>query len=198
MTWRGQDPRLIAAHELLLSLPEVLFANPEAAARSFGIALSGDFYVAEVGAFGPEMTLCDHLRASRVRHMAPRLAAFFGRTAEEMPTLADLPWTAQCDQLVCANLVREAVTTPLPVYGVRQWQHTKSVTTAQGVFSVACKGYILSNLRVMFVDAGSRTLVQSVQPEPLVWDDRDVFFDLTAGLSTDESDGVAPMDMFDI
>ncbi len=50
----------------------------------------------------------------------------------------------------------------------------------------------------MFVDAGARTLVQTAVPEPLIWDDRDVFFDLTAGLSTDESDGVAPMDMFDI
>ncbi len=117
----------------------MLFANPEAAARSFGIALSEDFYVAEVGAFTPEMTLCEHLRASRLRHMAPSLARFFGRAAGEMATLVDLPWTAQCDQLVCANVVREAVTTPLPVYGVRQWQHTKSVTTREGVFSVACK-----------------------------------------------------------
>jgi hypothetical protein len=176
----------------------VLFANPEAAARSFGIALSEDFYVAEVGSFGPEMTLCEHMRGSRVRHMAPSLARFFGRPAAEMATLADLPWTAQCDQLVCTTLVREAMTAPLPVYGVRQWQHTKSVTTRDGVFSVACRGYILSNLRVMFVDAGARTLVQSAVPEPLIWDDRDVFFDLTAGLSTDDSDGVGPMDMFDI
>ncbi len=196
--YEQHEGRLVAAHKLLLSVPEALFANPLLAAQAFGIALSRDFYVAELGPFTADMSLCDHLRASRLRYATPSLLRFLGRTAAEMPTLADIPWSAQCDAMVCTNLVREAVTAPLPNYGVRQWQHTKSVETRDGVYSVACKGYILANLRVMFVDAGAQTLVRSVVPEPLVWDDRDLFFDLSAGLNSGEdSDGVA-MDMFDM
>ena len=198
---------------------EILFDFSSFAYFSFqGINLGPDYYAVEVGRFTPDMSLAQHHRLSRVRVMSDSLLAFFGKDASEIATPADIPWRPDCEILVCQNLVRDAVTTPLPVYGVRQWQHTKTVTTREGVFSVACKGYILSNLKTMFVDVISRSLVAPaiVVPEPLIWDDKDIFFDFlgpdaaaavaamtspSGTATTDDSGvdgGVSPMEIFDL
>ena len=80
------------------------------------------------------------------------------------------------------------MTAKLPVYGIRQWEHTKKITVPGGTYLVNCKGHILSNLKIMFIDCKDRELQQAAVPKAVdyVWDDNDVFdFDF-AGLPQDE------------
>ncbi len=143
------DPRLMSAHRLLLSAPEIIYSHPILAAGSFGINLGAMFCIVSVPGFPQGMTFDQHMEASKVRYISAPLLNLFQKKPEEVHSLASMPWEPECMKYVCEHVVREAVTTPLPSYGVREWNHRRRLVTSEGKFSVLCTGYILSNLKVM-------------------------------------------------
>ena len=171
-----QDPRLLASHQLLLRAPELIYQNPRLAAAAFGIRLGELFFVSDVGKFTDDMTLQDHFSESRIRYVSPKYQQFLQPV--ESRTLLDMPWDDMNSPNFCYEIIREAVNMELPVYGIRQWEHLRRITVNTGRYSCLFKGYILSNLKVMFVDCVSRErIVEDVTPEDkdFVWDDLDVF-----------------------
>lgn len=75
------DPRLMSAHRLLLSAPEIIFNHPVLSAASFGINLGPLFFVAELPAVGfpKDMTLDEHMIATKIRFITEPLLQLFQR-----------------------------------------------------------------------------------------------------------------------
>ena len=95
----------------------------------------------------------------------------------------------------CDRVIRDSMNEQLPVYGLRTWEHSKRITVPSGTFIIDCKGYILSNRAVMFVDCAQRSQVDVRQPTPVktedyVWDDADLFSDLKWGDDFVLDDGI--------
>jgi hypothetical protein len=94
-------------------------------------------------------------------------------------------------------------------------KHRRRLTTKEGKFSALCTGFILSNLRVMvrsefaaccgcccnemkkFVNVGDLVRDETIEvpPAALIWDDKDVFFDL---LPYSDDSGTSAMELFDM
>jgi hypothetical protein len=75
------DPRLMSAHRLLLSAPEIIFNHPVLSAGSFGINLGPLFFVAELPAVGfpKDMTFDEHMIATKIRFITEPLLQLFQR-----------------------------------------------------------------------------------------------------------------------
>lgn len=155
--YERHDPRLLAALQLLLDNPPLIFANPERTAASFGITLSSDFYVSEVGPYTDNMTLYDHLRACTVRYVSDGLAKFLQKAPNSIRTPLDVEFLP--DSFCSGACVKDALNAPLPVYGVRRWKQAKRLLHNESIVEVDCLGYILANMKVMFVDLGTRRVV---------------------------------------
>merc|ERR1711991_509905 len=124
----AQDPRLIASHQLLLATPDLVFSNPQMAAVAFGIKLSDHFMMVQPSPFLENMSLLDHMQQSRVRYVSPLLLEFLGHAAEQIRTPLDVGWDCTDDMMKCDRVIRDSMTAKLPVYGIRQWEHTKKIT----------------------------------------------------------------------
>ena len=163
----SQDPRLMASHRLLLANPSIIFNDPLEAATAFGIKLSPKFAVVSMGQ--------EHL----IEFVSPQFQEFLNKPASELSTPEDIPWDVDPNPaLSCLNLMREALTKELPVYALRKCENIKFLTLSNGRYKCLNKAYILSNLKVMFVDFSSQELVSeksSSTEEDFVWDDVDLF-----------------------
>lgn len=202
-SYESHDPRLVASHKLLLNAPALLYADPVAGAAAFGIELGQHHLVMEMAPFdasNPE-SFATYFGRCVVQVISPSLVAFFD--GRRPATWAELPWedTSTCSG-VCPFVLRDALTTPLPAYGVRQWTHSKRVSLSGGTYRIHCKGYLLSNLRVMFIDCVRNELLTPaalVAPPPFfLWEDKDVFFDYGSAQPGfgDITDDLNNMEMF--
>lgn len=152
------DSRLQHAFDLLSKLPEISFLEPVLSAGVFGIPLEKEFFCCSVPEYTETMSLVDFERMSVIRFISAQMCDFLGGDKITFPNQAAVRWLNS----VCSpSCVREAATLPIPPNFIRRWSHKKMYETTEGLHECDVRGFILPNLKVMFVDIGAKRLLTS-------------------------------------
>jgi hypothetical protein len=171
------DPRVVAAHDLILKHVRLVFEDPISCARAFGINLGNEFYVCQVPNLDMGKTLQEFENNMRIHYVSEAMCKFLGKPAEDIQLESSIKWL----NTVCLppdtknNCMRLALTSYIPQNFVRIWTHLKSYRAPDGVWECDVRGFILSNLVVMFVEVAGRRFMANAPnnfpPSKLIWDD---------------------------
>jgi hypothetical protein len=174
-----EDVRSLShCRELLLRHPAVILADPELAARAFGIDLVSEFFVCELPPqFETAMTLAVYEQLSQIKFMSVAMCAFLRVDVGQCTNQAAIKWLNQ----VCSpDCVRQCMTTPMEEHCVRRWKHKKLYQRDEVMFECNVRGFLLPRVRIMFVDIASHSALAAetdFEASKFLWSD---FGDLDA------------------
>ena len=120
-------------YELVLQNPEIIWKNPLLAAAFFGISLSDEFYVCEVGNF--EDNLEKHLLNSPIHYISHAFLELLQLRNCSVLNQGCIRWL---NHLCSPEQVKEAMSTQMPIFGVRTWSCFRTHKVSSLLFVVLC------------------------------------------------------------